>query len=611
MKQQRDGSWSEAPTVTLESHKTIPWMIEHRLKARPHDVCIERKSRFGSRWLPVTISEFHTDAKQIARGLVGLGLRPGDSLAIFAATSYEWSLIDVAALSVGIVVVPIYESDSAEQISWILEDSSIKLVVTDTAAHAALVESVRTKDLARTIVFDDDGLSSIYEAANDVAPSVVEGYQAALTADSLATIIYTSGTTGRPKGVELTHGNFVFSALTILKSEREIINVAHTRILLFLPLAHIMARIVFFYALASKGRVGHVGGTANLIADIGTFKPTALLVVPRVLEKVYNAAEAKSGGGVKLKIFRWAAQVAAENSERKHHGPIFRVKRSVARKLVWSKLTAILGKDCRFAVSAGAPLGKRLGHVFRGIGLTVIEAFGLTESTGPATANRPDSFVMGTVGQPIPGTAMKLNESGEVFLKGPHIMAGYHRNPEATAEVLGADGWFRTGDVGTIDRAGFLTITGRKKELIVTAGGKNVAPAVLEDKLRGHPLVSQVVVVGDQRPFVGALVTIDSEMLPGWLDTHDLPAMDAAAASRNPDVLAALQRAVDRTNKQVSRAESIRKFSIIPGDFTEDNGLLTPSLKVKRERVFERYGEYIEKLYGGELNEEPQGKKAK
>lgn len=597
MKNHHDGTWREAATVTLEPHKTIPWMIEHRLKNRPDDVCIEKKSRFGSRWLPVTISEFHTDAHRISRGLIGLGLRPGDSLAIFAATSYEWSLIDVAALSVGIVVVPIYESDSAEQIRWILEDSEVKLVITDTAAHAGLVESVRTEGLLSTVILDDDGLSSIYQAGNDVQPSVADGYRAALTSDSLATIIYTSGTTGQPKGVELTHGNFVFSTLTIMKSERELINEPGTRVLLFLPLAHIMARIVFFYGLCSKGRIGHVGGTANLIADIGTFKPTALLVVPRVMEKLYNAAEAKSGGGTKLKIFRWAMKIAEQNSRRKHHGLVFRAERLIANKLVWSKLTELLGKDCRFAVSAGAPMGKRLGHVFRGIGLTVIEAYGLTETTGPATANRPGHFVMGTVGQPIPGTAVKLSETGEVYLAGPHIMPGYHRNPEATAEVLDADGWFRTGDVGTIDKHGFLTITGRQKELIVTAGGKNVAPAVLEDKLRGHPLVSQVVVVGDQRPFVGALITVDAEMLPGWLASHDLPAMSVDEAARDSEVLAALQRAIDRTNAQVSRAESIRKFTIVPGDFTEDNGLLTPSLKVKRERVLERYGALISELY--------------
>lgn len=603
MKKKHDGSWTAEATVSLEPHMTVPWLIDHRARVRPESVCIERKSRFGSLWQPVTISEFDKSIRRVSRGLLGLGIEPGETVAIFGATSYEWSLLDMAALSVGIVVVPIYESDSAEQIQWILEDSAIRVVFTDTAAHAELVESVRTPSLRPTILLDDDGLSTIYEAANTISDSTMSNRREELSSDSLATIIYTSGTTGRPKGVELTHGNLVFSVLTILKLEREIINLESSRVLLFLPLAHIMARIVFLYGLAGKGRIGHVPNTNNLIADLQGFKPTALLVVPRVLEKVYNAAEAKSGGGTKLKIFRWAAQMAVENSERAHHGPFFRVKRSLARKLVWSKMTAILGEDCHYAVSAGAPLGKRLGHVFRGIGLTVIEAFGLTETTGPATVNRPDAFVMGSVGQTIPGTALRLTGDGEVLVRGPHIMRGYHRNTEATAQVIDSDGWFHTGDVGTISSKGFLSITGRKKELIVTAGGKNVAPAVLEDKLRGHPLISQVVVVGDKRPFISALLTLDPEMLPGWLNSHGLPAMDVDEASRNPEVLAALQRAVDRTNGQVSRAESIRKFTIISGDFTQENGLLTPSLKVKRNRVLVKYSDAIAAIYSGQKPE--------
>ncbi|MFT0846726.1 AMP-dependent synthetase/ligase [Actinomycetaceae bacterium L2_0104] len=574
--------------------------MEHRAKARPDSVCLERKSRFGSQWKPITISEFGKSILRVSRGLLGMGIEPGETIAVFAATSYEWSLLDMAALSVGIVVVPIYESDSAEQIQWILEDSAIRVVFTDTAPNLELVESVRTDSLLPTVLLDDDGFAALYESSNTISEEAASARRAALTADSLATIIYTSGTTGRPKGVELTHGNLVFSVLTILKLEREIINLESSRVLLFLPLAHIMARIVFLYGLAGKGRIGHVPNTNNLIADLQSFKPTALLVVPRVLEKVYNAAEAKSGGGRKLKIFRWAAQTAVENSQRSHHGPFFRVKRAIARKLVWSKMTAILGEDCHYAVSAGAPLGKRLGHVFRGIGLTVIEAFGLTETTGPATVNRPAAFVMGSVGQTIPGTSLRLTGEGEVLVKGPHIMRGYHRNPTATAEVIDDDGWFRTGDVGTIDNKGFLSITGRKKELIVTAGGKNVAPAVLEDKLRGHPLISQVVVVGDQRPFISALIILDPEMLPGWLASHGLEAMDVNEASRHPEVLAALQRAIERTNRQVSRAESIRKFTIISGDFTQENGLLTPSLKVKRNRVLERYSAAIDDIYSGQ-----------
>ena len=599
MKKHRDGSWSSKTDITVESHMSVPWLFGERVRLRPNDVCIERKSRFGSIWSPVTAAEFDDDATRIARGLIGLGLKQGEKVAILSGTSYEWSLIDCGALYAGLVVVPIYESDSAEQIRWILEDSEVRLVLTDTAAHANLVESVRTDHLLPTIILDEDGLTAIYHAGEDIADSAVSRTRSELTADDLATIIYTSGTTGKPKGTELTHGNMVFSTLAILDVEADIIDRPTSRVLLFLPLAHIMARIVFLYGVCGHGRVGHVASTQNLVADLASFKPTALLVVPRVLEKIFNAAEAKAGGGKKLKIFRWAAQAAVENSEKSFHGLFFRIKRFVAKKLVWSKMTAILGEDCRFAVSAGAPLGKRLGHVFRGIGLTVIEAFGLTETTGPSTANRPGAFVMGSVGQPIPGTGVKIADDGEVLLRGPHIMRGYHNNPEATAEVIEPDGWFHTGDVGTVDAHGYLTITGRKKDLIVTAGGKNVAPAILEDRLRGHPLISQVVVVGDQKPFVGALLTLDVEMLPGWLKSHDLPHMDVAEAAQHPEVLAALQRAVDRTNKQVSRAESIRKFAILPGDFTQENGLLTPSLKVKRAGVFARFSHDIEKLYAG------------
>ncbi|MCF2707134.1 long-chain fatty acid--CoA ligase [Arcanobacterium haemolyticum] len=576
---------------------SITWMLGQRLARHPDDVCIEKKSRFGSEWEPVTISEFERDTTLIARGLLGLGLRPGDRLAILGSTSYEWSLIDVAALTIGIVVVPIYESDSAEQIRWILENSDVRLAIADTRAHAELIESVRTDTLLPTRLLDEDGLSSIREAGETIPTSVVAAYRSETRADTLATIIYTSGTTGKPKGVELTHGNFVYSTLSVYQTEKEIITTPATRVLLFLPLAHIMARIVFYYTIAGRGRVGHVSNTANLISDLQTFKPTALLVVPRVIEKIYNAAEAKSGGGRRLKIFRWAAKMAVKNSQKKFHGPIFRVQRFIARKLVWSKFTAILGKDCHYAVSAGAPLGKRLGHVYRGIGLTVIEAFGLTETTGPSTANRPRAFVMGSVGQPIPGTSVKINDDGEILLAGPHIMRGYHNNPEATAEVIDAQGWFHTGDVGTLDKHGFLTITGRKKDLIVTAGGKNVAPAVLEDRLSGHPLISQVVVVGDKKPFVGALITLDAQMLPGWLTSHGLPDMDPTEARSNPDVLASLQRAIDRTNQQVSRAESIRKFVVLNGEFSQDNGLLTPSLKVKRSAVMSKYSQEIEELY--------------
>ena len=596
MKRHRDGSWSDKPAAAIEKTMTVPWLLSRRAARTPDDVCVERRSELGAAWVEVRAGEFEEDVIRAARGLVGMGLQPGQTVAILGATSYEWSLLDMAVQYAGGVVVPIYESASAEQIRWILADSAVRLVLTDTAAHAGLVESVRTPGLLASVVYDADGMTRLYAAGADVPESEVLERKEALTSDDLVTVIYTSGTTGNPKGVELTHGNFVASALNILVSEREVIDTPDARVLLFLPLAHIMARIVFVYAIAGRGRIGHVPNVRNLLADIQAFSPTALLCVPRVLEKVYNAAEAKTRG-MRLKAFRWAARVAVDNSRKSFHGPVFGLKREIARSLVWDRLTQALGPDCRFAISAGAPLSKRLGHFYRGIGLTVIEAYGLTESTGPAAANRPGRVVMGSVGQPIPAGAVKIAKDGEVLLKGPHIFRGYRNDPQATADAVDRDGWFHSGDIGTIDKHGFATITGRKKELIVTAGGKNVAPAVLEDRLRGHPLVSQVVAVGDGRPFVGALVTLDSEMLPGWLRNHGLPRMDAASAAGHPRVLEALQRAVDRTNAQVSRAESIRKFVIVPGDFTEDNGLLTPSMKVKRDEVLRRYASTVDGLY--------------
>ncbi|MDO4887307.1 MAG: AMP-dependent synthetase/ligase [Actinomycetaceae bacterium] len=609
MKKHRDGSWSDKPAAHVKPHMTVPWLVSRRAEHYPGDICIERRSQLGTSWIKVTTADFERDIVRAARGFVGLGLQPGQTVALFGATSYEWSLLDMAAQYAGLVVVPIYESNSAEQIRWILEDSNIRLVLTDTVAHASLVDSVAPPDLLPTVIYDADGMTKLHAAGAEVDAAEVLARKNALRADDLATVIYTSGTTGQAKGVELTHANLVASVLNILASEREIIDVPEARVLLFLPLAHVMARVVVLYAVAGRGRIGHVPNIKNLLTDIQTFSPTVLLAVPRVLEKVYNAAEAKARGR-KLAVFRWAAQVAVDNSSRSFHGPVFALKRRLARRLVWQRITAALGENCTFAISAGAPLGKRLGHFYRGIGLTVIEAYGLTESTGPATANRVGSIVMGSVGQPIPSASVKIADDGEVLLKGPHIFRGYHNNPEATAAVIDEHGWFHSGDIGEIDKHGFTFITGRKKELIVTAGGKNVAPAVLEDKLRSHPLVSQVVAVGDRRPFVGALFTLDAEMLPGWLASHGLPNMDVAAASRHPQVLAALQRAVDRTNAQVSRAESIRKFTVIAGDFTEDNGLLTPSMKVRRGDVLERYAQDIDDLYGDAGEKRGKGKEA-
>ncbi|WP_244899264.1 AMP-dependent synthetase/ligase [Trueperella bernardiae] len=596
VKKHRNGVVSEKRYTKPEPWMNIPWLLTRRQESHPDQVCIERQSTLGV-WTPMTTTDYLADVDAVARGLVAEGLSEGDAIAIFAATSYEWSLIDMAALSAGLVVVPIYESDSAEQVRWILENSAIRFAITDTHAQQLLVESQRTPLLGRVLAFDQDALVELYSQGEKVDQAEIDARRARLTLDTLATVIYTSGTTGRPKGVELTHGNFVDLTLNTLPHMHTIIDSPDTRVLLFLPLAHVMARAVFFFAIGGCGVVGHTPSIKNLLSDIKTFKPSALLVVPRVLEKIYNAAEAKAGSGLKRKIFRWAANVAVAYSER-GRGPLRSLKHAIANKLVFSKITNIIGENCHYAVSAGAPLGKRTGHFFRGIGLTVVEAWGLTECTGPATVNTIGSIKMGTVGTPMPATEIKLNDDGEILVRGPQVFRGYQNNPDATAEVLDDDGWFHTGDLGALDRRGYLTITGRKKEIIVTAGGKNVSPAALEDPLRSHPLISQIVVVGDQKPFVGALITLDAEMLPGWLAAHDLPTMDVTQAAQHPDVLASLERAITKTNKAVSRAESIRKFAVIYPDLTVDNGMLTPSLKVKREAVARRYARELRELYG-------------
>lgn len=596
MKKNRDGSFTGKSEVAVEDWMNIPWLLDRRTQKYPHQVCIERQMSIGT-WSPVTTTEFSADILAVARGLVAEGLEEGDALAIFASTSYEWNLIDMAALSAGLITVPIYESDSADQVKWILENSNIKFVITETEAQRFIVESVRTPALGRVISLADDGLRTLYSNGAAVDPEVIDKRKANLNMDTVATVIYTSGTTGNPKGVMLTHGNFVNSALNVQKNPMGIIvNGKDTRILLFLPMAHVMARSVFFYLIAGRGVIGHTPNLKNLVADIGSFKPTGLLVVPRVLEKIYNAAAASAGGGVKKRIFRWASEVAVDYSA-KRHTPGLKLKAGIANKLVWSKIRDVIGEQCVYAVSAGAPLGSWMGHFFRGIGLTVVEAYGLTETTGASTVNYLGAIKMGTVGQPMANADIKVADDSEVLVRGPHVFKGYQNNPEEMALAKDSEGWFYTGDLGTLDKDGYLTITGRKKEIIVTAGGKNVSPAALEDPLRSHPLISQIVVIGDQKPFVAALITLDQDMLPSWLSSHGLPPMDVQAAAQDEHVLASLEKAIERTNKKVSRAESIRKFTVLPVDFTVENGLLTPSLKVKRARVTERFSDAIDQLY--------------
>lgn len=589
--------------ITPDPSLTIPGLLAARLARSPEGTFIERKAELGGTWTAISTRSFVDQVRGLAKGLVARGIEPGDRVSIMSRTRYEWTLLDFAAWAAGAVPVPVYETSSTDQVRWILRDAGVRLAVVETGAHATVTGAARPDlpELTGLLVIDEGGLDTLLEEGADVTDEEIDRRSALATAEDLATIIYTSGTTGNPKGVELTHGNFVSLSLEGVAGLADVVAQPRSRTLLFMPLAHVFARYIQVMCVASGAVMGHTPDTKNLLADLGTFRPTFILSVPRVFEKVYNSAEQKaSASRVRLRLFRWAARTAIEYSralDTPDGVPAgLRAQHAVADRLVLHRLRAALGGAAEYAVSGGAPLGERLGHFYRGLGLRVLEGYGLTETTAPTAVNLPERTKIGTVGPPFPGASIRIADDGEIEVAGAHVFRGYHANPEATREAL-TDGWFRTGDLGTLDEDGFLTITGRKKEIIVTAGGKNVAPAVLEDRLRGHPLVSQVVVVGDGRPFIAALVTLDAEMLPGWLASHGLPEMDVAAAARSHAVLAALDRAVERTNEAVSRAESIRKVHVLTSDFTEANGYLTPSLKVKRAMVLSDFAEQIDAIY--------------
>jgi len=595
---------SSPSLITADPPHTIPQLLAWRLEKDPTSTYVERKSSLGVTWTPMSVQAFAEEVTSVAKGLVTLGIEPGDRVALMSRTRYEWTLLDFAIWAASAVTVPVYETSSPDQVEWILSDSGARLAVVETPAHAGTVEAIRERvpGLGPVLCIDEGAIGRLVDEGAGVPDAEIERRGSLAAPDDVATIIYTSGTTGRPKGAELTHRNFISLCREGSIGLYDVCAAPGSRTLLFMPLAHVFARFIQVLCLASGAVLGHTPDTRNLVADLGTFKPTFILSVPRVFEKVYNSAEQKAGGGTKLKLFRWAAKTSIVYSRALDtpQGPsaALKAQHALADRLVLHKLRQALGGQAKYAVSGGAPLGERLGHFYRGVGLRVLEGYGLTETTAPTAVNRPDNIKIGTVGPPFPGASLRIADDGEIQVKGAHVFRGYHNNPEATAEAFD-DGWFRTGDLGSLDDDGFLTITGRKKEIIVTAGGKNVAPALLEDRLRGHPLVSQVVVVGDQKPFIGALITLDAEMLPGWLAGHGLPEMDVATAAKSHAVLAALERAVARANEAVSRAESIRKFHVLTTDFTVENGYLTPSLKVKRARVLRDFADEIESIYAG------------
>ncbi|WP_369371787.1 long-chain fatty acid--CoA ligase [Promicromonospora sp. Populi] len=588
--------------VKVPEGTSINTILADRVARSGNEALIERRDTPDGPWIKVSASQFEDEVLAVARGLAARGIQVGDRVAIMSRTRYEWTLIDFAIWAAGAVAVPVYETSSAEQVQWILSDADARLVVVESRAHADTIGRVRPNlpGLEDILVIDDGAVLDLRTAGTNLSAGIVAQRRDAVRGPDLATIIYTSGSTGRPKGVELTHGNFTHLTINASAGIPELLHAENARTLLFLPLAHVFARFVEVATIAGQAVLGHAPDVKNLVADLGSFHPTYLLAVPRVFEKVYNSAEAKASSGLKAKIFAWSARVAEEYSRAldtpSGPGGALKAKHAVADRLVFSKLKATMGGQLKWAVSGGAPLGDRLGHFFRGSCVTILEGYGLTETTAPTSVNLPNQTVVGSVGPPFFGTDVDIADDGEVLLRGPHIFRGYRNEPKLTAAAF-VDGWFRTGDLGHVDEHGHLHITGRKKEIIVTAGGKNVAPAVLEDRMRAHSIVSQVVVVGDQRPFIGALVTLDAEMLPGWCAANGLPKLSVDEARVNARVLAELDKVVAQANEAVSKAESIRKILVLDIDFTEENGYLTPSSKVKRAKVIADFAETIDALY--------------
>jgi len=596
--------YSVPATVTIGAGENLLDAVYAHEVEHPGETLLKIQSSPGE-WSPVTAAEFAARVTAVAQGLIASGVGPGDRVALLSRTRFEWTLLDYAILAVGGVTVPIYETSSASQIAWILEDSGAVGIVVETQAHAALVE---TDGFVKVI--DEGAVEALVADGAAVAADEVHARRRAVRADDLATLIYTSGTTGRPKGCELTHRNL----LTEIAATREVLSqllAADGSVLLFLPLAHVFGKVIQCGAIASRTVVGHTPDTKNLLADLGTFQPTFLLAAPRVFEKVYNGARQKAHDGGKGAIFDAAADVAiAWSKAQDTGGPSFvlKLKHAVFDKLVYGKLREATGGKVVAAVSGSAPLGDRLGHFFRGVGITILEGYGLTETTAGVTVNALGAQRIGSVGRPVPGHAVRIAEDGEIMLAGDIVFRGYWRNPEATAAAI-EDGWFHSGDLGALDDAGFLSITGRKKEILVTAGGKNVAPAVLEDRLRAHALVGQCMVVGDGQPFIAALITIDPEALPGWRErngkTTDGDPSSAADLIEDPELRGEIAAAVEEANQAVSRAEQIRKFRILPVDFSEGGGELTPTLKVKRTVVADRYAAEIAALYAPAGDKQP------
>lgn len=585
----------------IDSDVNLFDLLDNRAKSDPEGAMIEYKGDDGT-WHPYSAQVFRDMVIDLAKGLIGLGVNKGDSVAIVSRTRWEWTALDMAIMSIGAVTVPVYETNSASQVSWIFNDSKVTLAIAEDDGQRDKIESVRSEvpTLRNVFVIEAGGLNAIKTYGESVTDAEFWEYKEASHGDDRATIVYTSGSTGTPKGVELTHRNFAFLVFSALQYMPRAGAWPNRRLLLFLPLSHVFARFMEFFSFGGTISLALSSNMKTMVKDFETFGPTLLLAVPRVYEKVYNAASQRAGTGFAGKMFMRAAENAREWSKAEQKGeqlPIAgRIAHAFYEQVVYKKIRTIFGPNADFAITGGAPMDSELSHFFNGIGLPVLEGYGMTETCGPVCVSLPEDNRIGTIGMPVCGITAGIAEDGELVVKGPLVCKGYHNNPEVTTQQI-TDGWLHTGDLGDISEDGFISITGRKKDLIITAGGKNVSPGLLEASVMTSPVVNQCLVIGDKKPFVAALVTLDLADANNWLESQGAkPEPDLASLAKNAIVHAEVERTVNAANEGVSRAESIRKFEILPDEFTEANGMLTPSLKTRRAQIVKHYQELIDNV---------------
>lgn len=585
----------------IDTDKNIFSVLDERANRTPNDSLVEYKNEHGE-WSSFSATEFRAKVIAIAKGLIAQGIMPGESVSIISHTCWQWTALDVAIMSIGALTVPVYETNSPAQVKMIFNDANVKMAFAEDDAQRDKIESIRNEcsNLGDVYVIGLGAIDTMIEYGHAVSDAEFQEREHAVKGSDLATIVYTSGSTGTPKGIELTHSNFVFITYSGISSMPDIAMKPNRRLLLFLPLAHVFARYMQFFCFAGNVSLGLSSNLKTILADFKAFKPTFILAVPRIFEKIYNAASQKAGAGLKGRIFAGATQTARDWSYAQQSGEgipvVLNLKHALYNKLVYSSIMDVFGGHVEYAVSGGAPLDSSIAHFFNGVGLPLLEGYGMTETCGPVCVSLPEDNRIGTIGMPMCGITAGIAEDGELVVKGPLVCKGYHNNPGVTAQQI-TDGWLHTGDLGDISEDGFISITGRKKDLIITAGGKNVSPGLLEASVMTSPVVNQCLVIGDKKPFVAALVTLDLADANNWLESQGAkPEPDLASLAKNAIVHAEVERAVNAANEGVSRAESIRKFEILPDEFTEANGMLTPSLKTRRAQIVEHYRELIDNV---------------